>query len=98
MIPKRRKRDIIKRKSFFLHEKYIVFSKSIQNSQILAEQKKKIFFSTFFKKKKGTRSNLRNRCIISDRGRSVFRKFKLNRSILKKYILNKEVPTINKIK
>ena len=71
-------KDINKRKDFYNSEFNNKIIKSIKSNRLLKKNK------FFFNKRLFSKTQIINSCIVSGRSRSVYRKFKISRIVLKK--------------
>lgn len=95
-------KDKRKRKNFANQEKRKkILRYCVQNQKLRENGKKQAFLCaqqlySLFDKRKYDGSNVKNRCIISFRGKAVYRKYALGRSFLKQFILSGLIPGLRK--
>lgn len=95
-------KDKKKRKNFSTQEKRKkILRYCVQNYIVREKGKKQAFIcsqqlSGLFDKRKYDASNVKNRCLISFRGKAVYRKYGLGRSFIKQIILNGLLPGFRK--
>ena len=84
------------RLNYYKNEKQYNCLKAIQNNQFVnfkIRQKKNLILAKFINHSK---SKMVNRCIITNRGRSVYKPFNISRHQLKKLGFNGDIPGIRK--
>lgn len=90
-------KDHLRRKSFFSSESNRLFFKALACNQILPVKFRLSFFSALhYKPRNSSITRLRNRCLITGRGRGVLPEFGLSRMEFKRRVEKGEIPGIRK--
>jgi small subunit ribosomal protein S14 len=81
--------NIFNKQYLYLYNKSLIINKNLPN-----KVKNKIYI--YFNDLKGSekRTRVTNRCIITGRARGVYKKFRLNRNIIKKLINSKNISSL----
>jgi ribosomal protein S14 len=72
---------------FFLEKKKIILNYIINNLKLSKDIREQAYIQLRNISSVSTITKIKNRCVLSNRSRSVYRKFKLSRIFLKKYAL-----------
>ena len=70
---------------FFLEKKKIILNYIINNLKLSKDIREQAYIQLRNISSVSTITKIKNRCVLSNRSRSVYRKFKLSRIFLKKY-------------
>lgn len=91
-------KDKKRRRLYFLYEKKYFILKYLHHNRNLPYNVRKSAYEQLVKfPRNSSLVRLRNRCVLTSRGRSVYRKFKLSRLMLRKLALKGELPGVKKI-
>ena len=71
----------------FLEKKKIILNHIINNLKLSNQIRYNAYIELYHLSKVSTITKIKNRCVISNRSRAIYRKFKLSRIFLKKYAL-----------
>jgi small subunit ribosomal protein S14 len=73
-------KDLLKRKLFKKDELQRLILKSMIKNSVISDETKTFAVGHLFRmSKNGSRTRIRNRCVLTGRGRSIHRRFKLSR-------------------
>jgi len=91
------KKDQYRRKIFLKNELYRNILKIFLNKQNLSKQLRyKVFIRFWAYPLEGSKTRIKNRCVITGRSRSVFRKFHLSRLMFRKYATQGQILGLRK--
>jgi ribosomal protein S14 len=79
-----------------LEKKELVIKYLIVNSKIPLDIKKKAFLKLCHISRYATITKICNRCVLTNRDRAIYKKFKLSRIFLKKYALPGQIMGVKK--
>ena len=90
-------KDRNRRFSYFILEKKLILLKSIFYNLNLSEDIRTFAYTEFLNLIKfNSHTKIRNRCLVTNRARAVYRKFKMSRIFFKQYALEGELMGVQK--
>lgn len=90
-------KDKKRRKLYAQYEKKKYILKYIKNNLILQKKfREKAQIKLFLFPRNSSITRIRNRCILTNRSRSIYRKFKFSRLMFRKLALNGKIPGVRK--
>jgi ribosomal protein S14 len=90
-------KDQNRRKNFVILEKKLIILKSIFQNLNLHKDIRTFAYNEFLNLIKfNSHTKIRNRCLLTNRARAVYRKFKLSRIFFKQYALEGELVGVQK--